>query len=43
MHAAERHEHRLIFPQQDFLVVTRHDRRAVDDDPMLGAMIVLLQ
>src|ERR1044072_818172 len=37
--AAERHEDRLVLTQQDGFVVARHQRRAVDDDPVLGAVI----
>ena len=43
VHAAQRDENQLVFAQQDFFVVARDNRGAVHHDPMLGAVIMLLE
>ena len=43
MHAAERQVDRPVLSDQMLLVVPRDEGRAVHYDPMLGAVIVLLQ
>src|SRR5712691_3290673 len=43
VHAAQRHEDRFVFAQQDFLVIARDNRGPVDDHPVLGPVKMLLQ
>ena len=42
MHAAQRNKDRFILAKEDFLIVARNNRGAVDDNPVLGAMEMFL-